>query len=142
MPSQAAGVKIGASARMNPSAFSQSRHAWTSVCRILRIAACRGERIQRWRLSKRNDGPCSLGVIGKSTLAPTTSRSRSPSSTPLGERLSSRTTPVTRIEDSCVVAAQRAKTSSGSSAFTATHWTVPLPSRTSRNSSFPLERRL
>ena len=63
-------------------------------------------------------------------------------STPLGERLSSRTVPRTRTALSWVTAAQRAKVSSGSSDFTATHCTVPLPSRTCKNSIFPLDRRL
>jgi len=47
VPSQALGVKMGASTSTNPSAFMTSRNASMISARILRIAACRGERSHR-----------------------------------------------------------------------------------------------
>ena len=51
----------------------------------------------------RNAVPCSLGEMGKSAVGSATiCRSLTPSSTPSAERLSSRTTPVTMIDASCL----------------------------------------
>ena len=64
VPSQAAGVKIGVSARMNPRALKKSRTALMISCRTRRIACWRSLRIHRCRRSSRKSTPCSFGVIG------------------------------------------------------------------------------
>ena len=53
VPSQAAGVKIGVSARMKPRLLKKSRIASMISWRTRRIACWRGVRIQRWRRSIR-----------------------------------------------------------------------------------------
>jgi len=62
-------------------------------------------------------------------------------SNPEGARASVRGTPVTITADSCGRLSRRANTSSASSPLTPTACTVPEPSRTTRNATFPLPRR-
>ena len=73
VPSQAAGVKIGVSARMKPSPLKKSRMLLITSCRTRRIAVWRSARIHRCRRSIRKSTPCSFGVIGKSCASLTTS---------------------------------------------------------------------
>ncbi len=89
----------------------------------------------------RKSVPCSLGVIGKGSASETTVSSRSPISTPPGARASARSSPRTITADSWVRPAQASHASGVRSLTPATHCIVPLPSRTTRNCTFPLERR-
>jgi hypothetical protein len=70
VPSAAQGVRIGVSKRMKSRSFSHSWQAAITSDRILRIACCRFERIQRWRRERRKSTPCSFFVIGYSTDSP------------------------------------------------------------------------
>ena len=73
VPSQALGVRMGASSSVKPSLSKKSRMPFTRVCRMRRMAHWRRLRSQRWRFSMRNSVPCSLGVMGKSWLPPMSS---------------------------------------------------------------------
>ena len=64
VPSQAAGVKIGVSARMKPRSSKNDRTAAITSARTRRTALWRSLRIQRCRRSIRKSTPCSFGVIG------------------------------------------------------------------------------
>ena len=87
----------------------------------------------------RNAVPWSLGEIGKSAVGWwMSSRVCTPTSTPIGERASSRTVPCTMIDASCL----SAKIWSPTSAFDITACTMPLPSRTCKKCSLPLEAML
>ncbi len=58
---------------------------------------------------------------------------------PLGALSSFLTIPVTITEDSWPISLHKLKTSSGSSFFTATPWTKPVPSLIWRKAIFPLD---
>ena len=89
----------------------------------------------------RNAVPCSLGEIGYSRVgAATTSIPRRWSSTPIGDRLSSRTIPWTTIEVSWASLSAARNSSSPRSDRDPTPWTIPVPSRTWRKWIFPDER--
>src|SRR6185436_1234363 len=90
----------------------------------------------------RNAVPCSLGVIGYSSVRERISKLSSWISTPIGERLSSLTVPVTRIVDSWVTFSISAQASSDTSLRPATAWTVPPAQRTWRKAILPLDRLL
>ena len=62
------------------------------------------------------------------------------SSTPPGERGSSRTTPVTATLASWVSAPKAAQAASATSFLDRTPCTVPVPSRSTRNAILPLDR--
>ena len=88
--------------------------------------------------------PCSFGVIGYSRASLHDAQRRcTPSSKPSGARASARTVPVDlerRLLRQVVGALEDV---SGATSFTnTTHWMVPVPSRTWRKCSLPLERRL
>ncbi len=101
VPSQALGVRMGASSRVKPSSSKKSRMPFTRVWRMRRMAHWRLLRSQRWRFSMRNSVPCSLGVMGKSVLPPMSSRDfTSSSGWPVFG--CSWTTPVTEIAASWV----------------------------------------
>ena len=77
-------------------------------------------RSHRWRCSNRKAVPCSLGVIGKSTLGPMIFRSDAVSSTPPGARASARTVPLTSSEVSWVRRPNASHAASGTSFFDST----------------------
>jgi hypothetical protein len=63
-PSQALGVKIGASTHRKPRPSKNSRIAEITAWRIRITAQGRFERSHRWRCSIRKATPCSLGASG------------------------------------------------------------------------------
>src|SRR3989304_5344964 len=63
--------------------------------RVRRIACWRVLRSEGWRWSMRTSTPCSLGVIGYGSASCTTCSDATASSTPPGDRGSSRTRPIT-----------------------------------------------
>src|SRR5574338_440128 len=63
-----------------------------------------------------------------------------PSSTPPGARASTRTSPVTWMDVSCVSPANRSQTSGETCDLTTTAWSVPVPSRMTMNATLPEER--
>jgi hypothetical protein len=84
--------------------------------------------------------PCSFGLIGKSTLGCIGCSSVTCSSTPDGERESSRTVPTSVTLASWVSVRNPAHVSSDTSRLATTPCTVPEPSRTTRKAILPLER--
>ena len=128
------------STSVNPRSWKKSRIPCTTSWRTRAIATCRRLRSQRCRCSKRNDVPCSLGVIGKSTLGPRISSPLACISNPPGARGSARTTPVTATEVSWVRAWNRSHDSGATSFFARTTCRYPLPSRTTMKAILPLER--
>ena len=84
--------------------------------------------------------PCSLGVIGKSTLGPRILTSDAVSSTPPGARASARTMPATSSDVSWVSRPNASHAASGRSFFDSTTCRYPVPSRSITNPILPDER--
>src|ERR1019366_1251200 len=133
---------MGASTRVNPRPSKKSRTALMIVWRTRTMACWRFERSHRCRLSMRKSVPCSLGPMGyscdvaASSRIPVASSSYCPSILPCFL-----TVPTTSTDDSCAMWSASAKVSGETLPLNTTHWTIPVPSRTSRKCSLPLDRR-